>query len=150
MRCQSVNASFAPILAQPAPQKSEHISPDVTYYVTSGLSIRALRCGEFRAAGSANNDGFVPIRVSGFAFEPLMINLGRSLDLTVIAEGVENEAQREFLMAEGCYLYQGFLYSPAVSPLAFEAFVASSNSTGNRQLVHGRSSPAARKASLLY
>jgi EAL domain-containing protein (putative c-di-GMP-specific phosphodiesterase class I) len=29
-------------------------------------------------------------------------------------------------MAEGCYLYQGFLYSPALPSLEFEAFVATS------------------------
>lgn len=56
-----------------------------------------------------------------------VIVLARSLKLSVIAEGVETEAQRSFLMAEGCHLYQGFLYSPAVPALMFEAFVAASN-----------------------
>ena len=55
-----------------------------------------------------------------------IIGLGRSLNLTVIAEGVETEAQRLFLEAEGCYMYQGFLYSPAVTASKFEEFVATS------------------------
>lgn len=40
---------------------------------------------------------------------------GSNLGLSVIAEGVETEAQCAFLKAEGCHLYQGFLYSPAIT-----------------------------------
>ncbi len=52
-----------------------------------------------------------------------IVALGRNLHLRVIAEGVETEEQREFLEAEGCDGYQGFLFSPAISAAAFEAFV---------------------------
>jgi diguanylate cyclase (GGDEF)-like protein len=52
-----------------------------------------------------------------------IIALGRSLHLSVIAEGVETKAQRDFLMVEGCNLYQGFLYSPAMPGVKLEAFV---------------------------
>ncbi len=52
-----------------------------------------------------------------------IITLGRSLNLTVIAEGVETEAQREFLEHLGCHSYQGFLFSPALPPAKLEAFV---------------------------
>jgi len=52
-----------------------------------------------------------------------IIALGQSLNLSVVAEGVETEAQRDFLLLEGCNLYQGFLYSPAIPRLKFEAFV---------------------------
>jgi diguanylate cyclase (GGDEF)-like protein/PAS domain S-box-containing protein len=55
-----------------------------------------------------------------------IIMLGSNLGLSVIAEGVETEAQRAFLQAEGCHLYQGFLYSPAITGVQFEAFVCSS------------------------
>jgi diguanylate cyclase (GGDEF)-like protein/PAS domain S-box-containing protein len=58
-----------------------------------------------------------------------IILLGRSLNLSIIAEGVETAAQRDFLEAEGCHLYQGFLYSPAVTTSQFEAFVATSHLT---------------------
>ncbi|MFP4683684.1 MAG: putative bifunctional diguanylate cyclase/phosphodiesterase, partial [Ectothiorhodospira sp.] len=40
-----------------------------------------------------------------------IIGLGQSLGLDVIAEGVENEAQRRFLLRQGCTLGQGFLFS---------------------------------------
>jgi EAL domain-containing protein (putative c-di-GMP-specific phosphodiesterase class I) len=54
-----------------------------------------------------------------------IITLGRSLNLSVIAEGVETEDQREFLERQGCYAYQGYLFSPALPPSGFEDFVRS-------------------------
>ncbi len=50
-----------------------------------------------------------------------IIALGRSLQLTVIAEGVETKAQEGFLAAEGCEHIQGFVFSRAVSAEAFAA-----------------------------
>lgn len=52
-----------------------------------------------------------------------IIALGRTLKLSVIAEGVETEEQREFLEKEGCYPYQGYLFSPALPAGGFAAFV---------------------------
>jgi EAL domain-containing protein (putative c-di-GMP-specific phosphodiesterase class I) len=38
-----------------------------------------------------------------------IIGLGKALNVPVIAEGVETESERAFLMREGCREIQGFL-----------------------------------------
>jgi EAL domain-containing protein (putative c-di-GMP-specific phosphodiesterase class I)/GGDEF domain-containing protein len=53
-----------------------------------------------------------------------IIGLSRSLNLRVIAEGVANEAQREFLRAEGCDEIQGFHIGEAVPADEFAAMIA--------------------------
>ena len=47
------------------------------------------------------------------------IAMARQLGLRVVAEGVEEPGQMEFLRSHGCSEYQGFLFSPAVPPEAF-------------------------------
>lgn len=44
-----------------------------------------------------------------------IVSLGKNLGFVVIAEYVETEVIRAKLETLGCYLYQGYLYSPAVS-----------------------------------
>ncbi|WP_417776858.1 EAL domain-containing protein [Stutzerimonas xanthomarina] len=46
-----------------------------------------------------------------------IVAMARSLGLEVIAEGVEQQAQLDLLQAQGCYLYQGYLFSHPL-PLA--------------------------------
>ena len=48
-----------------------------------------------------------------------IIAMAKNLQIEVIAEGVETEAQRSFLEQHDCLLYQGFLYS---EPLPIEQF----------------------------
>jgi len=49
-----------------------------------------------------------------------IVQMGRALNLQVIAEGVETDAQRDFLARCGCHEYQGFLCAPALETRAFE------------------------------
>jgi diguanylate cyclase (GGDEF)-like protein len=53
-----------------------------------------------------------------------IINLGHSLGLKVIAEGVETEGQLERLRQLGCDEVQGFLVSPPISAEALEDWIA--------------------------
>ncbi|MFO1218202.1 MAG: EAL domain-containing protein [Burkholderiaceae bacterium] len=49
-----------------------------------------------------------------------IIQMARALSLKVIAEGVETEAQRQYLAREGCDQLQGFLVAPALDAVSFE------------------------------
>jgi EAL domain-containing protein (putative c-di-GMP-specific phosphodiesterase class I) len=51
-----------------------------------------------------------------------IIQLGKSLGMEVIAEGVETRAQEAYIISEGCHEGQGYLYSkplPARELLAY-------------------------------
>ncbi len=52
-----------------------------------------------------------------------IIQLGRAMNLRVIAEGVETAPQRQFLLDAGCDEFQGFLYAPALDTPSFESRV---------------------------
>ena len=56
-----------------------------------------------------------------------IINLGHSLDLKVIAEGVETKEHEDFLIQEGCDEVQGFRYSKPVPVDEFVEFVRGYN-----------------------
>ena len=53
-----------------------------------------------------------------------MIAMARALDLKVIAEGIESEAQLQVLAEEGCDLFQGFLRAGPVSADDFARLAA--------------------------
>ncbi|MGE3745832.1 MAG: EAL domain-containing protein, partial [Sphingomonadaceae bacterium] len=44
-----------------------------------------------------------------------VIEMARSLGLSVVAEGVENDEQLALLAEAGCNVYQGFIFSPPIS-----------------------------------
>ena len=62
-----------------------------------------------------------------------VINIGHSLGLVTLAEGIETKEQLEFLRALGCQQGQGFLFSPAIP----------ASEIGDALLLHGS---AGRKA----
>jgi EAL domain-containing protein (putative c-di-GMP-specific phosphodiesterase class I) len=53
----------------------------------------------------------------------MILALGRSLGLTVIAEGVETEAQQSFLVEHGCHAYQGYMYGRPMEAGSFESYL---------------------------
>jgi diguanylate cyclase (GGDEF)-like protein/PAS domain S-box-containing protein len=66
----------------------------------------------------------LPGDASGASIVDAIVKLGRALGLHVIAEGVETEAQRRFLLRCGCDEYQGWLFAPALALDEFEARLA--------------------------
>ncbi|MEY4563687.1 MAG: hypothetical protein RLZZ618_2964, partial [Pseudomonadota bacterium] len=67
----------------------------------------------------------LPDDPSDVAIANAIISLARAMRLRVIAEGVETEPQRQWLVDAGCDEFQGFLYAPALDVAAFEARVQS-------------------------
>ncbi len=50
-----------------------------------------------------------------------IVAMAKALDLKVVVEGVETEAQRALIAREGCEVYQGFLRA---EPMPAEDFLA--------------------------
>jgi EAL domain-containing protein (putative c-di-GMP-specific phosphodiesterase class I) len=61
---------------------------------------------------------------SDAAIARTVLQLGESLGFSVIAEGVETEGQRDFLLDNHCRLFQGFLYSRPLAARDFEMYVS--------------------------
>jgi diguanylate cyclase (GGDEF)-like protein len=57
-----------------------------------------------------------------------IINIGKILKLTVVAEGIETRAQRDFLNRHDCDMYQGNLFSPPLAPDAFVRWATENSS----------------------
>ena len=63
------------------------------------------------------------------AIAKTIVTLGQILGLAVIAEGVETQAQRDFLANAGCYAYQGYFFSKPLPEELFEQFLDHSHQT---------------------
>jgi EAL domain-containing protein (putative c-di-GMP-specific phosphodiesterase class I) len=50
-----------------------------------------------------------------------IINMAHALELEVVAEGIETEAQSEWLRATGCEYGQGYFYSKPLTPGKLQA-----------------------------
>ena len=57
-----------------------------------------------------------------------IIGMARNLGLEVIAEGVETQAQQEFLALHGCTMFQGYFFSKPIPLAAFEAMLSNTPS----------------------
>ena len=45
----------------------------------------------------------------------MIVNLAHMFKMDVVAEGIENQTQLDFIKANGTELYQGFYFSRAIS-----------------------------------
>jgi EAL domain-containing protein (putative c-di-GMP-specific phosphodiesterase class I)/GGDEF domain-containing protein len=50
----------------------------------------------------------------------MILSMANTLNMTIVGEGIETEAQAAFLTNRDCDIGQGFLYSPPISAAAFE------------------------------
>ena len=62
---------------------------------------------------------------NGTAIVDAVVGIGRSLDMEVMAEGVETSKQLSRVIASGCRYVQGWYFSKALPPDAFAAYLAS-------------------------
>lgn len=67
----------------------------------------------------------LPADAGSAAVAHAIISLGKSLGLEVVAEGVETQAQREWVRARGCDAEQGFIGGQPMAQAPFEAWLAS-------------------------
>jgi len=58
----------------------------------------------------------LPENPNDVAIAMAMLAMAQSLGLSTIAEGIENEAQHEFLSRAGCTEGQGYLYAYPLAP----------------------------------
>lgn len=74
----------------------------------------------------------IPEDKDGAAIARAVIAMAHSLRLTVVAEGVETEAQLQFLQELGCDEVQGYLHSPPVSADALLGLLMQESRTQQR------------------
>lgn len=87
------------------------------------------RLGQLRVHKLKIDRSFI-VEIPGQAmYETLVrttIRLGQEMGMSLVAEGVETEAQRSFLAAHGCTAYQGWLFSKALPADVFGSMLTAS------------------------
>jgi EAL domain-containing protein (putative c-di-GMP-specific phosphodiesterase class I) len=66
-----------------------------------------------------------------------IIELAHNLDLTVVAEGVEDQASVEVLRKLGCDLVQGFVFAKPLPEREFGEWLAAWSPVALREVVKG-------------
>ncbi len=74
--------------------------------------------------------------IDSAAIVSAIISMANSLDLEIIAEGVETKAQMDYLRREGCDEMQGFYYSKAIPTVEFCAVLEKEEMRQAKMLVH--------------
>ncbi|MGA3081935.1 MAG: PAS domain S-box protein [Terracidiphilus sp.] len=116
--------SFEDVIAKMTELKSHGLSFSLDDFGTGYSSLAYLKrlpLDELKIDRTFVRDMMVDV-TSG-AIAQTIISLGRAMDLSVMAEGVETEEQRGFLAGLGCHSFQGFLFSRPLPLPEFEAFL---------------------------
>ena len=64
----------------------------------------------------------LPVDAENAAITSAIVALGQSLRLEIVAEGVETEAEEEFLHSLGCYVVQGYRFAHPMNAADFAAW----------------------------
>jgi len=67
--------------------------------------------------------------IAGGHIAHMVVELGRNLKLTVIAEGIEDAKQAETLLAMGCHEGQGYLYAKPLTPVQLKEWMQANPQT---------------------
>jgi EAL domain-containing protein (putative c-di-GMP-specific phosphodiesterase class I) len=86
---------------------------------------------------------------TGGAIVEAVTNLAHVLGLSVTAEGVESESQRDEVRSIGCELAQGFFYSPPVPAAAIGTYLAEAAPAPDHR-AHARSRRHPREPRFLH
>lgn len=79
-----------------------------------------------------------------------LVDLGKQLQMTIIAEGVETESQFAYLQERGARYFQGYLFSPPMPIGAFVKFIGAFNPVAEQSpQTTANEPPAARPARAL-
>jgi diguanylate cyclase len=107
-----------------------HVSIDDFGQGTSSLAaLRVLQPAELKIDAAFVQD--LPGSTEATSIVRTIIQLARSLQLRVVAEGVETEAQRDALVALGCDELQGYLFARPMSPTALALWAADDGIQGS-------------------
>ncbi|GAL27016.1 diguanylate cyclase [Vibrio variabilis] len=88
----------------------------------SSLSyLKGLPINKLKIDRSFIND--VPSQADSNAIVQAIIAMAKALDLVVVAEGVEDHQQVEFLMEHGCQFGQGYVFSKPLDPIEFVGLI---------------------------
>ena len=100
-----------------------HVSIDDFGQGSSSLAaLRVLQPAELKIDAAFVQD--LPASTEATSIVRTIVQLARSLQLRVVAEGVETEAQRDALVAMGCDELQGYLFARPMSPTALALWAA--------------------------
>jgi EAL domain-containing protein (putative c-di-GMP-specific phosphodiesterase class I) len=64
----------------------------------------------------------IPTDKDDMAITEAILALGKTLGVTIVAEGVETDAQQSFLRRHACHEMQGFYFSRPIPPDQFARF----------------------------
>lgn len=79
----------------------------------------------------------IPASRDDMSITKAIISMGLSLELKLVAEGVETVEQRDFLRANGCHMAQGYYYAKPLTAFEFDSFLDSHQAAldaANKQL----------------